>query len=281
MSSKSFVGARDKSAKVVCVSSGKGGVGKTMTVIHLAAHAAKLGKKVLLVDGDLGMANVDIVLGLRPRYNISDVCSGRACFGDILMDGPLGIKIASSGSGITSLQSLTFCQKQLIADELKGVEEQFDLIIFDSGSGIGGNVIYMNKLSTHSVIVTTPEPHALTDAYALVKELHRLTGINSVDLIMNLCASMAEGHEAAKRFIDVCLNYLTVRVNLLGVVPDDPRLGQQIIRRSLISPESMHSLSAEAWFKCGNELSENIDRKDPDQCSFFEALIGGHNHLEH
>lgn len=260
--------------KIFCISSGKGGVGKTLTVIHLAIHAAKIGKKVLLIDGDMGLSNVDVVLGLTARYNVGDVCSGRACFSDILIDGPFGIKIASSGSGLLEVQKLSNIQKVVLKEEIKNIEEQFDLIIIDTGSGIGNNVLFMNNIANKSVVVTTPEPHALTDGYALIKVLSKRCNTKKIDLIINQTASKEEGQRIAKNFRHVCKEYLQLNVNILGSVPEDKAVQAAIRSRSLSSKTALQSGAASAWFEIGNSLLSTTESKQKEiSYSFFNSFI--------
>ncbi len=262
------------SAKVICVSSGKGGVGKTLSVTYLATFAAKLGHKVLVIDGDFGMSNVDVVLGLNASYNIRDVFDGRASIKDILLTGPMGIKIVPSGSGLSKLQHLSFIQKQILLEDLKSLQEDFDLVILDSGAGIGTNVIYLNQLAHKTLVVTSPEPHAITDAYALIKTIKETTDINKVDLMVNMTKTAAEGQAVGLRIVNVAREYLQMDVNYVGCVPLDPMISRFVLKRSIASEESTKSMAAQAWSRVTRDVLENFHTNDEMNVrSFLSSVI--------
>lgn len=248
-------------AKTICVSSGKGGVGKTLSVVYLAVFAVKLGKKVLIIDGDFGMSNVDVVLGLHARYNIRDVFDGRASLHDVIISGPCGIKIIPSGSGLTSLQQLSFVQRQILLEDIRVLEDEFDLIIIDTGAGIGQNVTYLNQLANRSLVITSPEPHAMTDAYALIKAMKETNGKGDVDLIVNMTQTEQEGSNVGTRLENVAREFLNIDVNYLGSIPADPSLAKFIFRRALLCEESLRTPSAQAWCRITRELLSRMNHK--------------------
>lgn len=240
-----------------CVSSGKGGVGKTLTVINMAVCAARSHKRVLVIDGDLGLSNVDVVLGLEARYNLRDVLDGVVAVEQILLDGPEGIKILPSGSGIATLAQLDTLQKQLISEQIDHLKDQFDLILIDTGAGIGDNIIYFNHRAHKNIVVTTPEPHAIADAYALVKVVHERTGIQTFDLIVNMTKSADEGRAVAKRVADVASRFLDVRISHLGSVPSDPALSLAILKRS-VATSNTRTISGQAWRQITDDAMQEV-----------------------
>jgi len=246
-------------AKIICVSSGKGGVGKTVSAVHLAMFARKLGYRVLIIDGAFGMSSVDVVLGLDARYNVRNVFDGTASLRDIILSGPNGIKVVSSGSGLASLQQLTFVQKQILFEDLKSLREDFDLFIFDTSAGIGKNVVFLNQLAQKNLIVTSTEPHAIADAYALIKTLRDSLQTRELDLIVNMTKSDKEGEKVASRIVCVAKEFLQMKVNYIGCVPVDPILSRFILHGKLGSDESSKTFSAQAWGNITRRILDHMN----------------------
>jgi len=254
---------------VVSVASGKGGVGKTLTTVNLAIAARKMGRSVLIFDADLGLANVDIVLGLKARYNIRDVIDGHAALSDIVVEGPLGIHLIPSGSGISSLTRLSPAQKQLIFDQIAQVDTTYDVLLVDTGAGISDNVIHFSRGADRIVVVTTPEPHAMTDAYALIKVLAEEHGAKSFHLLVNQTRSPDEGLKVSERIAEVAMRFLNVHVSHLGNVPHDPQVLKSVLQRRAASEQSTFTLAGQAWAQAARKLmgvsvqkSRNADVQD-------------------
>ena len=239
---------------IISVASGKGGVGKTLTVVHLALSFRRLGKKVLVFDGDLGMANIDVVLGLHPTATLYDVLEGTATLKEILLTGPLGIQIIPSGSGLASLQNLSYVQKQILLSQLSELRSLYDVLLLDSGAGIGDNVMHINGLADVHVIVTTPEPHAMTDAYAVMKVLSETKKINKFQLLVNMTVSEAEGSYTADRLSQVAKQYANFSISYLGHVPKDSVLSKKIFQLSKILTAPEQTISAQAWHLMARKL---------------------------
>ncbi len=242
----------------ISVASGKGGVGKTLTVVHLALSLRRLGKKVLVFDGDLGMANIDVVLGLHPRATLYDVLEGTATLEEVILTGPLGIQVIPSGSGLASLQNLGRVQKQILLSQLTQVSQQYDVLLLDSGAGIGDNVVHINGLADTHVIVTTPEPHAMTDAYAVMKVLSENQNIQHFNLIVNMTVSEAEGEQTAARLSSVAKQYADFTLSYLGHVPRDPVLSKKMYQLSKVLTAPTQTLSAQAWHLLARKLITRI-----------------------
>ncbi len=242
------------STKVVAITSGKGGVGKTLTTVNFAVAARKMGLSVLILDGDFGLANVDVVLGLQPRYNIRDVLDGHVALVDIICEGPLGIELIGSGSGIASLSSLSPLQKRQIGDQLGQIKDRYDLLLIDTGAGISDLVLHLNAIAHRSVVVTTPEPHALTDAYALIKVLAEDHRIKSFDLLVNQARSEAEGLKISERIAEVAKRFLDVRVNFAGHVPLDVSVTKAVMQCRAASENSSLTLAGQAWTQIARRL---------------------------
>jgi flagellar biosynthesis protein FlhG len=246
--------------RVVSITSGKGGVGKTLTTVNLAIGARKMGLSVLILDGDLGLANVDVVLGLQPRYNIRDVVDGHVSLKDIIVEGPLGIKVIPSGSGISSLAHLSLVEKQLLVEQLGQLETQSDLLLIDTGAGISQNVLHLNSVADDVVIVTTPEPHAMTDAYAMIKVMAEEQERKTFSLLVNQTRAADEGLRVAERITDVAKKFLRAEVTYLGSVPSDPNVQRSIIQRRAASDQSTFTLAGQAWNQIARSLCHGSQR---------------------
>jgi flagellar biosynthesis protein FlhG len=249
MSNNTKTQKRTSAPRVIAVSSGKGGVGKTLTTVHLATAASRLGKRVLVLDGDMGMANVDVVLGLHARYNINDVLENNIPLRDIILEGPLGIRIIPSGSGIAKLANLGYVQRAKLVEHIEALNEEFDLLLIDTGAGISETVQHLNHVADQVVVVTTPEPHAMTDAYALIKVLQQNNEELNVSLLVNMVHSDEEGLKVSARLAEVGQRFLGMEIGYLGCIPVDPQVQKSVARRQVATESATHTISGQAWNK--------------------------------
>jgi flagellar biosynthesis protein FlhG len=217
-----FEEGTSKNPEVLSVTSGKGGVGKTSIVVNMAILLASSGKKVLVLDADLGLANVDVMLGITPKLTIQHVLDGDCSIEDIVLAGPAGIKIIPASSGIQELADLNPEQQISLVNALDHFDGEFDYMIIDTGAGISRNVMYFNAASQRVIVVATAEPTSITDAYALIKVLRKHYGIKRFDLIVNNVTSKIEGDQVAEKLILVCDRFLgDVALEMLGSIPHD------------------------------------------------------------
>ena len=185
--------ARKKPVQVIAVTSGKGGVGKSNTSINLSIALARKGKKVLLLDADLGLANINVMLGLRPEFNLSHVLNGEKSLSEILLPGPENIKIIPSSSGIQYMSELNERDIGLLIQVFSELEEDYDYLVIDTAAGISGSVLYFLKAAHQVVIIATDEPSSITDAYALIKVLKKEHGISNLFFIAIMVDSANQG----------------------------------------------------------------------------------------
>ncbi len=225
--------------RVISISSGKGGVGKTFTSVHLAAHAARNGQKVLLIDADLGLANVDIMLGLNASGTMRNLLTGDATLNDLIMPCLYGFDVLPGGSGMYELTSLNVSEQQTILDSLREAGHQYDLILIDTAAGIGENVLYFASAAETALVVLTPDPTSLTDAYALIKVLSRQRDVRRFMILINQTDEI-DGHITFKRLLSVTDRYLDVYLDYIGYVPQHPAVRKAIQRQKLLDASDPH-----------------------------------------
>ncbi len=210
-----------KHAEVICVASGKGGVGKTLFSINLAIESAMLGKKTLILDGDLGLANVHIMTGIYPEFDLMDVVSGKKTIAEVIIEGPGGIHIIPGASGMFQLSNLSHVKRQNLVDRLNDLEQQYDVIIIDSEAGMGHNVFKFLGMADRVVIVTTPDLTALSDAYAIIKVIFTKKTCNDVGVVVNRVRSVNEGEAIYKKISMAATKFLGFAVRDYGFVYED------------------------------------------------------------
>ncbi|MCX8117514.1 MAG: MinD/ParA family protein [Desulfobacterota bacterium] len=217
------------SPRVISVTSGKGGVGKTNVVVNLALALSRLGKKVLVLDADLGLANIDVLLGLVPRFTIEHFFQRQKTLPEILIEGPGGIRILPASSGVSSLVHLDETQKLFLLEEVELLAEEIDLLLIDTGAGISSNVLYFNMAAQESIVVVTPEPTSLTDAYALIKVLSTHFEKRHFMVLVNFVSSEEEAKRVFRKISKVIDRFLkSLSIDYLGFIPFDEKLPQAV-----------------------------------------------------
>lgn len=251
-------------ARVITVTSGKGGVGKSSVSVNLALWLRRLGKRVIILDADFGLANIEVMLGIRPKYNLADLMFKGKSLNDIITEGPEGIGFISGGSGIAELTNLTANQVVYLVQKLCELDEIADIIIIDTGAGISDNVLEFVAASEEVLLVATPEPTSITDAYALLKTLNK-KHVNSekmtVRMIANRVASKEEGEELCNKLNIVVKRFLDINLEFLGAVKMDMAVTKAVMQQkpfSMIYPNSPASKSLReiAQTLCGYEIEE-------------------------
>ncbi len=222
------------STRVLSITSGKGGVGKTAVVSNLAVSLAKLGKKVLVIDADLGLANIDVVLGLSPPYNLNHFFSGERTLEEVIVEGPHGLKILPAGSGVQQYTRLDGQLKMRLIDALDALEEHFDVVLIDTEAGISDNVTYFNVAAQDILVVTTPEPTAITDAYALMKLLSTQYHQKRFLLAVNSVLNADEGLDVFEKLTMVSGRYLDIFIDYLGCVPYDRKMHDSVRQQQVM-----------------------------------------------
>ncbi len=262
--------------RVIAVSSGKGGVGKTSLTLNLGLALIRLGYKVVIIDADLGLANIDVMINATPRYNLVDVISGEKKVSDILLRGPLDLKIVPGGSGVFELANLDRGKRQGLIDQLADLENEGDFILIDTAAGLSRNVISFVGAADDLILVTTPEPTALTDAYGMLKVLVERKLKYKSHLIVNSTRGMQQGSKTFDGLNRVVCRYLPdMKLNYLGDVRYDPAVSNAVHSFSpfvISRPRSPASVSVSriAWRIASRDDKAVLERQGV--AGFFERL---------
>lgn len=214
----------ERRPRVLAITSGKGGVGKTNVVANLAIALSNAGQKTLILDADLGLGNLDILFGIIPQYTLEHVLLGDKGLSDVIMKGPGGIHVLPSSSGVEELTALDHEKKLILLSELEQLEKEVDVLLIDTASGISSNVCYFNMAAQEIIVVASGEPASITDAYAVMKVMSKQYGEKRFHLLVNLVQGYAEAKEVYRKLSLVAGQFLGVAVEYLGYIPEDDYL---------------------------------------------------------
>lgn len=267
-------------ARVITVTSGKGGVGKSSIAINLALQMKKLGKRVVVLDADFGLANIEIMLGIRPTYNLADMLYRGKEVKDIITPGPLEIGFISGGSGIRELVDMKREQLSILVQKLYDLDEMADIIVIDTGAGISESVLEFVAVSSEVLLVATPEPTSLTDAYALLKTLHQkeefLPENTVIKLIANRTFSEKEGNDLYNKLNVVSERFLNFKLEYLGNIPQDQNISRACIQQKPIImayPNSPASLAIERLALTLSDTAAAVLQEKKGISQMFASLL--------
>ena len=255
-------------ATVISVTSGKGGVGKSNMSVNLAIQLQRLGKKVVIVDADFGLANVEVMFGIRPQYSLADLMFKNKQLKEIICPGPRGIGIISGGSGIQEMANLTKYQISNLTSKLYELDELADVIIIDTGAGISDAVLEFVTHSTEVILVATPEPTSITDAYALLKSVNKREDFDKrkkIQMITNRVETIKEGKELFEKLNVVVQRFLDVDIEFLGAVPQDANVSKAVMRQVPFSIAYPNSHATRAVQNVANKLIGNAAHSQKDK----------------
>lgn len=221
-------GTNRNGIRVISVTSGKGGVGKSNVVSNLAIALSSLGKRVLVIDADLGLGNLDVLLGLSPQFNLNHVFSGEKSILDILIEGPKGIKIIPAGSGIQEFTTLGQHEKMKLLDELDVLDDKFDVLLVDTEAGISENVTYFSAAAQEIIVVVTPEPTSITDVYALIKLMATRYSEHHFKVLVNMAKDSEDALEVFRKLANVAGRFLDISLDYLGCVVKDEKVVEAV-----------------------------------------------------
>lgn len=241
--------------RVISFTSGKGGVGKTNLVVNLGVALAEKGHSVLLLDADLGLANIDVLLGIQPKHTLHEVLGGKKGLTEVMISGPAGISVIPAASGVEVLRGLTAQQRLLLLEAVENLAYSFDYMLIDTGAGIGEDVMYFNSAATEIVCCITNEPTSLTDAYALIKVLSGSYREKSLAIVVNEVSSEQEARQTYARLARSVARFLQIELRYLGWVPSDPAVPEAVREQRALVQLYPSSIAARAM----THLAEAID----------------------
>lgn len=274
---KAQSGTQESQARVITVTSGKGGVGKSSVAINLALQFRKQGKSVIIFDADFGLANIEVMFGAIPKYNLADMIFRGKGFKDIIVEGPEGIGFISGGSGINGLGNMNKDQVQYLVFKLKELETLADIIIIDTGAGISDSVLEFVVSSSEVLLVTTPEPTSITDAYALLKTLNARAGFDreytEIKVITNRVSSYEEGKNLYNKLEVVVSKFLKINLRYLGIIPMDANMSKAVMQQKPISSAYPNSQATEAFDKMAQALLGNTEMEATKRNGLAKAVM--------
>jgi len=249
-----------QAARTLAVTSGKGGVGKTHFSTNIAFLMAQAGERVVVLDADLGLANIHVVLGIAPKYHLEHVLRGEKSIRDVLYTGPAGIQIIAGGSSITELAQLDAEQRQRFVDSLSELDSLADVIVIDTGAGLSQNVLAFVMAAEEVIVVTTPEPTAITDAYATIKVVSQDNPEARLRLVVNMAQDMGEAHAAAEKLKLVAKQFLNVDMDVLGSLPHDAAVLRAVRVQQPFALVSPNAPAARALARIADSLGYHSPR---------------------
>jgi flagellar biosynthesis protein FlhG len=233
--------------RVVAVTSGKGGVGKSNVTVNLAVTLAQSGERVMVMDADMGLANIDVLLGLCPGHNLSHVINGECSLEETIIEGPAGIRIVPASSGVTSMSDLTPAQNAGVIRSFSELTEPVDTLLIDTAAGLSDSVVSYTRAAREVIVVVCDEPASITDAYAMVKVMNRDYGVERFHVLANQAHSVQQGRELYNKLARVSQKFLDVTLDFLGSVPYDESLKKAVQKQKAVVEAFPRSPSALAF----------------------------------
>ncbi len=256
-----------KAARVITITSGKGGVGKSNLAVNLAVQLRKQGKRVIILDADFGLANIEVMFGVIPKYNLSSMLYQGKSIKEVVSPGPMDIGFVSGGNGVLGLNNLNREQIMTLVKSISELNEIADVIIIDTGAGVSDQVLEFVLASPEVLLVTTPEPSSLTDSYSLLKALHRNPNFvesgTSIHLVANRVHSVEDGQMVYEKLKSVVEQFLNGRINYLGMIPQDAALERAVRQQKIVSLNEPNSDSAKAYEVLTMNLLEGTHHMAP------------------
>ncbi len=267
--------------KIIAVTGGKGGVGKSTVSINLAAGLAARGQRVALLDGDLGLANLDVMLGLKPRLTLDDVIAGQATIEEVMLSGPEGIKVVPAGSGVTGssarrLAALGPLEQSALVDALTRLDEQFDVFMLDTAAGISDLVMHFVRAASEIVVVVCNEPSSITDAYALIKVANREFGMHRFRVVANQVRDTGEARRLYQKLCTVSDRFLDVALLPCVAIAYDESVKRAVRKQKAVIEAYPSSSAARAFMRLAEQVAGWPRQGDgSDAQSLVERLLGG------
>jgi flagellar biosynthesis protein FlhG len=242
--------------RIIAITSGKGGVGKTSFALNLGISLANMKenpKKVIVFDADLGLANIHVLIGLIPKYNLYHVIKGQKKMNEIIYKTELGVDIIGGASGFTQLANLNDEEKQNLIDAIKEISYA-DYIIIDTSAGISKNVLSFILAAHETIVITTPEPTSMTDAYGIIKAIVTESESPNIKLVLNRVRTIVEANKVSKKIIDICAQFLNIKIDNFGFIFEDPLIGESVRKQTPFTIYNPHSNVSQ----CINHIARRV-----------------------
>lgn len=252
----------DRGARVMAVTSGKGGVGKTNIVANLGYALTCLGQRVLILDADMGLGNIDVLLGKAPRYNLSHVIAGEKTMDQVILEGPGGMSILPASSGIDDMTRLSPDQRGHILQALDGLMDNHDMLLIDTAAGISSNVMYFNVSADDILVVATPEPTSITDAYALMKVLSMKYAERRFRLLVNMAPELEDAREVYRQLSLVAGRFLDIELLFAGCILKDDGVGRSVMRQRLLTEINPDGRAGRCFMDLARSLTQGPAASD-------------------
>ena len=249
--------------RTVTITSGKGGVGKTNVAVNLALAIGRMDRRVLLVDADLGLANVDVLLGVRCPHTLQEVMAGQRKIADVLVEVAPGVSILAASSGILRMERIGNDERLRLLDELQSLATRFDLMLLDTGAGLTENVLFFSAAADQLLLVTTPEPTALTDSYAMLKVLSAQHDLDEAVLLVNQASGALEGQAVYDKLSDIAGRFLKRTVHYFGHLPKDSLVAKAVTERKALLLAYPHAPAAVAFSALAGRFEQVFRRQPP------------------
>lgn len=259
----------NKKTKVIAVTGGKGGVGKTTVAVNLSIVLSQLGQKVLLMDADMGLANVDVLLGLKKKHDLSDVLYGDYQLDDIIIKGPADISIVPASSGVQKMAELSYGEVSAIISYITDLSEKPDYLIIDCAAGISDSVLALSSAADDLILVVCNEPSSITDAYAYMKLMNNDFGHNKFRVLANMVATKEASQTVFAKLTKVADRFLDVSLDFLGMVPYDRFLSKAILKQRAVVDIYPSSKSGQAFMGLGQKVMKWPENKMSGRVAFY------------
>ena len=261
--------------RVIAVTSGKGGVGKSNVTVNLAVTLAKSGERVMVMDADMGLANIDVLLGLSPGLNLSHVINGECSLEETLIDGPAGIKIVPASSGVAAMSDLTPAQNAGVIRSFSELTEPVDTLLIDTAAGLSDSVVSYTRAAREVIVVVCDEPASITDAYAMIKVMNRDYGVERFHVLANQAHGASQGRELYNKLARVSERFLDVTLDYLGCIPYDENLKKAVQKQKAVVDAFPRSKSATAFKQIAKKTQQwpTPDSMEGHLEFFIERLV--------
>jgi flagellar biosynthesis protein FlhG len=255
------IGVMKTSAKVLTITSGKGGVGKTNVTVNLAIALSEMGYRVVVIDADLGLSNIDVMLGMIPKYNLLDVIKDDKSILEVLSKGPKNVKFISGGSGAEELVRLSSNELEVFIKNIAMLDKIADVILIDTGAGITDSILRFVMAANDVVLVTTPEPTALSDAYALIKAIGVRDDQKKINMIINKAESAIEAQTVMQKLNEVAKKFLKLKLNFLGYLSNDPIVSKAVKQQIPFTIAFPESTISKNMIELSKKVVKNFEEK--------------------